>query len=235
MSLDHSLTYRKKTAVNTLHRGRLKKILRILDAQKFKSNYSYLDIGCSNGYLTNLIAQRYKFSASKGVDHNVENINIAKKKYDHTKLEYIDLNEPIIKSEEKYNVITCFETIEHVGNIENAFKQILSFAKSKKSFILISVPIEIGPWGIVKFLVKTMLYNYSLKELKDGTTFISYFWHLITFQNISKFRDIRKGWGTHFGFDYREVDKFLESECEFKAKNHLSTRFYLIKKATNNV
>ncbi len=146
----------------------------------------------------------------------------------YTEFGYIDLNNSIIESKEKYDVITCFETLEHVGNIENAIKQILSFSKSKKSFILISVPIEIGIVGIVKFLIKTIFYRYSLKELKDGTTFISYFWHLITFQNISKFRDVRKGWGTHFGFDYREVDKILGKECQFTGKNYLSTRFYLI-------
>ncbi len=230
MALDHSVTYKKKSLRNTLHKGRLNTILRILDAQNLKSNYSYLDIGCSNGYLTNLITERYHFSNSKGVDHNTENINIAKNKYKNIEFGYIDLNDPNIKSEEKYNLVTCFETLEHVGNIENALKHILSFADNNNSFTLISVPIEIGAWGIFKFLIKTLLYGYSLKELKEGTTFMSYFWHLITFQNISKFRDERNGWGTHFGFDYREVDKILKKECEFKVKNYLSTRFYLIKK-----
>ncbi len=89
MGLDHSLTYRKKGAKNILHKGRLKTILRILDAQKLKSTYSYLDIGCSNGYLTNLITQRYGFSISKGVDHDTENLNIARDKYTHTEIHRI--------------------------------------------------------------------------------------------------------------------------------------------------
>lgn len=230
MGLDHSLTYRKKSIKNALHRGRLKAILNTLDDRKPKNNCSYLDIGCSNGYLTNLITERYNFAISKGVDHNVDNINIAKNNYNLIKYGYIDLNNSIIESEEKYDVITCFETLEHVGNIENAIKQILSFVKDENTFVLITVPIEIGPWGIIKFLIKILFYGYNLKELKKGTTFLSYFWHLITFQNISKFRDIRNGWGTHFGFDYREIDKILEEKCKFRTKNYLSTRFYLIEK-----
>ena len=162
------------------------------------------------------------------MDHNIENLSVARNQYDDIEFEYTDLNKPIVDEVEKYDVITCFETLEHVGNIENAIQQILSFAKSDSSFVLLSVPIEIGFWGIVKFIFKT-LYGYSLKELKHGTTYRSYFMHLISNKNISKFRDNRDGWGTHYGFDYREVDKILtKNKCQFNTKDYLSTRFYLI-------
>ena len=235
MAIDHSLTYRRKSMKNYLHRRRLEKILGILDNQNFKSTYSYLDIGCSNGYLTKLITQKYKFSSSKGVDHNNENLSVARNQYDDIKFEYTDLNKPIVETAEKYDVITCFETIEHIGNIKNAIQQILSYAKSDSSFILLSVPIEIGFWGIVKFIFKT-LFGYSIKELKNGTTYLSYFMHLISNKDISKFRDNRDGWGTHYGFDYREVDKILtKNKCVFETENYFSTRFYLFITATNNV
>ena len=230
MALDHSLTYKTKSLKNFLHRRRLYRILDILDSQDFKSAYSYLDIGCSNGYLTKLIAQRYKFSASKGVDHNNENLSSAQNQYDDIKFEFIDLNLPNVETVEKYNVVTCFETLEHVGNIENAIQQILSFAKNDSSFVLLSVPIEIGFWGIAKFIAKT-LFGYSLKELKSGTTYSSYLIYLLTYKNISKFRDKRNGWGTHYGFDYREVDKILaKNNCSFDTQYFLSTKFYLIQK-----
>ena len=229
MDIDHSLTYRKKNLKNFLHRKRLEKILGILEIQNFKSNYSYLDVGCSNGYLTKLIAQKFNFLTSKGIDHNTLNLDIARNKYDDIKFEFTDLNEPSLDKLEKYNVITCFETIEHVGNINNAIQQILSYAKSGSSFILLSVPIEIGFWGIIKFISKTLL-GYSLKELNKGTTHLSYFTHLISNKSISKFRDDRDSWGTHYGFDYRKVDKILaKNKCVFKTENYLSTRFYLIK------
>lgn len=235
MAIDHSLTYKTKSWKNYLHKVRLKKILNILDTQNFKSTYSYLDIGCSNGYLTDLIARRFNFSISKGMDHNNENLSVAQNQYDDIKFEYIDLNIPVADRAERYDVITCFETLEHVGNLENAIKQILSFVKSDGSFVLLSVPIEIGFAGIVKFIIKT-ISGYSVKELKNGTTYLSYFTHLITNKNISGFRDMRDGWGTHYGFDYREVDKALtESKCVFKSKNYRATKFYIIQTATNNV
>ena len=191
MAIDHSLTYRKKSLKNYLHIRRLHRILNILDRQSFNTAYSYLDIGCSNGYLTNLITQRYNFRSSKGVDHNTENLSVAQKLYDDIKFEFIDLNLPIVETEEKYNVVTCFETLEHVGSIDNATQQVLSFANSEDSFVLMSVPIEIGFWGIVKFITKT-LFGYNLKELKHGTTYLSYLKHLLTYKNISKFREKRE-------------------------------------------
>jgi 2-polyprenyl-3-methyl-5-hydroxy-6-metoxy-1,4-benzoquinol methylase len=164
------------------------------------------------------------------MDHQNENLDIARKRYPDIRFEYIDLNIPVHEAAEKYDVITCFETLEHVGNLENATQNVLSFARKDSHHILISVPIEIGLIGVIKFIIK-ILYGYSLKELKNGTTFLSYFKSLLSNENISQYRDEREGWGTHFGFDYREFDEILnECKCKFEAKNLLSSRFYSITK-----
>ena len=120
MALDHSLTYKRKGLKNILHKRRLKKILNILDSQNLKSTDSYLDVGCSNGYLTNLISKKYGFLISLGVDNDNNNLDIARDKYNHINFEHIDLNNSTVNTKEKYDVITCFETLEHVGDIENA-------------------------------------------------------------------------------------------------------------------
>ncbi len=185
MAIDHSETYRKKSLRNTLHRGRLRKIIKGLDSQYINETCSYLDLGCSNGYITNLIKERYGFSLTKGMDHQNENLDIARKRYPDIRFEYIDLNIPVHEAAEKYDVITCFETLEHVGNLENATQNVLSFARKDSHHILISVPIEIGLIGVIKFIIK-ILYGYSLKELKNGTTFLSYFKSLLSNGNISQ-------------------------------------------------
>ena len=77
MAIDHSLTYKEKGIRNIFHKWRLSTILKIIDSVEEKN--SFCDVGCSNGYLTNLIAERWCISNATGLDHSEENINIAKK------------------------------------------------------------------------------------------------------------------------------------------------------------
>lgn len=229
MPLDHSLTYKKRNLINILHKGRLRTILKILDQEIDVSFDAYVDIGCSNGYLTDLIAKRYNFNAVKGIDHDHENLALAKNRYPKYTFDWIDLNKVPQANSLKFDLICCFETLEHVGDLSQAVTQIISFSKPGKSLILITVPIEIGFIGMVKFLVKR-IKGYPLTELKKETTYFSYFWALLRNKNISCFRDQKNGWGTHFGFDYRVLDALLnEKGYSFKAKNRGSTRFYLLK------
>lgn len=229
MPLDHSLTYKQNSFKFIPHKFRLKKILRIISKCNFQNDkMSYLDIGCSNGYITNIISESLKCSYTKGIDHNIENLNVAKRLHPHIEFKFINLNILLNSQKEKYNLITCFETLEHVGNLKNALLSILTFAHEERSLILISVPIEIGFWGIIKFLSK-MLYGYKLDELSDDISTLFYFKDLILNKNISKYRNNRDGWGTHFGFDYRQVDEILINDnIPFKTINYFTTRFYII-------
>ena len=230
MAIDHSLTYKRKSLRNLPHNLRLKNILAILKKNKVQEyGKAYLDIGCSNGYITNLISKSCDFDRIKGVDHNRDNISKAKRQYRSIEFDYIDLNILNVSSSEYFNLVTCFETLEHVGNLNNAILTILPFANKKSSIIIIGVPIEIGFWGTLKFLVK-IAYGYSMDELPGKITKIDYFKTLISNGDISKYRDKREGWGTHFGFDYRNIDKILtENNVIFNAKNSFTTRFYTIK------
>ncbi|MFZ6012568.1 MAG: class I SAM-dependent methyltransferase [Bacteroidota bacterium] len=225
MALDHSLTYRKKKLRNLPHQLRLNKILRIVDSFSIKPDSSYLDIGCSNGYITAIIATRFKLMA-KGLDHTLENLEIAKKAYPSISFEFIDLNLLPPEPSQKYEIVTCFETLEHVGDLPNAVSNILSFGQTGTK-ILMSVPIEIGIVGLMKFLVKTTIFRYQLDELSGSPSWAEYARTLMGKNTISIYRDKRPGWGTHFGFDYREVDKILiDKNVNFKAFNSFSTRFY---------
>lgn len=229
MPLDHSLTYKKRSLINLLHIGRLQYILKILDQRIEPAYDTYLDIGCSNGYLTDLIAKRYQIKTVKGMDHDHENLVLAQTRYPEHTFDWIDLNVKPSKPNQKYMLISCFETLEHVGDLDHALAQIISFSEPGKSLILITVPIEIGLMGIIKFLIKR-LKGYPLTELKKGTSYFSYFKTLIANKNIAIFRGKKNGWGTHFGFDYRNLDELLnEKGYLYSAKNKGGTRFYLLK------
>ena len=129
MAIDHSLTYKKKSLRNLPHNLRLKNILGILKKNKVQDyGKAYLDVGCSNGYITNLISKSFDFERIKGVDHNNENIENAKNLYENIEFDYIDLNKLNTLNGDKFNLVTCFETLEHVENLDNAILSILPFA-----------------------------------------------------------------------------------------------------------
>ena len=229
--LDHSLTYRQFKLRNIPHIIRLKKILRIIKKELNGKNIkNYLDVGCSNGYITNIISSRCKVEKACGVDHNLDNLKVGKNKYKNIDFSEIDLNHVQTSIKDKYDLVTCFETLEHVGNPANAIRNLYSFASDHGSMILISVPVEVGFWGVVKYLLKLCI-KYNVDELANGATKGSYFKTLLFGGDIGKYRDQREGWGTHFGFDFHQIDKILnEQNIPYQVKRSGTSRFYIIKK-----
>ena len=229
MTVDHSQTYRKVTFRNIFHILRLKKILSTCDKLlKDKNIKVYADFGCSNGYITSIISNRYSMNRVYGYDHNEENLSQGKKLYPIINFASIDLNSGS-HIEEKFEFITCFECLEHVGNINNALFSICD-SITEDGIILITVPIEIGMIGIIKFLFKIIFLKYSLKEL-SGIKRNNYLMALLKNKRMSTFRKERNGLGTHFGFDYRDIDEFLKrAPCTYKTFNFLTSRFYIVYK-----
>ena len=226
MALDHSQTYKRLKLKNIPHILR-KKTLSQQVSKLPKNQKIYTDLGCSNGYLTNEFSEILSPTKAIGYDNNVENIEIAIANYPQLYFSQIDLNNDN-KLLEKSDIITCFETLEHVGDIQNAIKIIKNSCKSG-THVLISVPIEIGFWGVIKYIIKRFAYKY---DLPLNCTDRTYFLALLARKDISQYREPAKGYGSHFGFDYRIVDQIISakfSNCNIKKFNKFTTRFYLIK------
>jgi 2-polyprenyl-3-methyl-5-hydroxy-6-metoxy-1,4-benzoquinol methylase len=228
MQLDLSQTYKDRSLKNYPHRQRLKEIYAIIEREGliYRDGITYSDIGCNDGYITNLIAKRLHAAAVYGFCHS-EKIEIGREKYPHIHFNHMELNEPADAGQ--YDFVTCFETLEHVGDLEMALDNLIR-TTVKGGILLITVPIEIGFKGVIKFIAKTIFYHYTLDELPGERLFFKYLISLLSRGDISTFRNKRLGWGTHFGFDYRTIDRYLESRgISYRAKNKVTTRFYIIK------
>jgi 2-polyprenyl-3-methyl-5-hydroxy-6-metoxy-1,4-benzoquinol methylase len=226
MTIDHSKSYKGYGLRAIGHRFRLRTIFDELVIMGITSNSgTFCDVGCSNGFITQIINEKYFFKSAVGLDHDCENLLIASRLYSDILFGEIDLNRQS-KSDKTFDLVTCFETLEHVGNLENSILNILSRI-APGGRCLISVPIEHGVRGFFKYLVKKFLFGYNVKEL--GISEGDYFKYLISGDRISKARPKANGYGTHFGFDYRDVDDILSaSGVNFVARNSGMTRFYRI-------
>lgn len=230
MATDHSKTYRQFKLKNLPHILRLRKILRILE--KTSNVLSYCDVGCSNGYVSRIVAEHLGVSGVVGYDHQEENLALARQRDLNGSYRFIDLNLDAQSDDSTYDLVTCFETLEHVGNLDNALRTLVC-KKSKQGYLLISVPIEVGRIGRLKALLKVRLYGYSFQEISEGESdevfFRRYYEALKKGDRISSFRPSAAGFGTHFGFDCYEIDRFFESnDIRFEATNSFTTRFYMI-------
>ena len=224
MSIDHSKTYKELKIRNIPHILRKRELTKVVESAP-KNIQSYADFGCSNGYLTNIFAKILGAKNSFGFDKS-KNIEIAKINYPHISFSHLDLNETT-KLDDKMDVITCFETLEHVGNTLSAIKT-LREASSERSMILISVPIEIGLIGLIKFIIKRYLYRYPLSLNCWDLEYVS---AILFKKDIGIYRNKSKGFGTHFGFNYKNIDKQLEEVFTgFKISkwSNVTSRFYKI-------
>ncbi len=230
MALDHSQTYKKITIRNVAHIMRANSIKRTIKKLNLEGINTYYDIGCSNGYLTHEVAKLISAHNVVGWDHSKENLENGRENYPDITFNHIDLNKKNSFGE-KAQFITCFETIEHVGDINAAIHNIEAMLEAGGS-ILYTVPIESGLLGYLKYLIKTKVFNYTLNEIsEDKAVWKEYEAELFRGGDISKFREKRVGWATHFGFDYRNFEKGLgKFYKDIKSWTVGTSRFILINK-----
>lgn len=108
-------------------------------AGRYVKEKNVLDIACGTGYGSKKLCD---FAAAKvvGTDISEEAIDFARVKYGGGGLEFKIGNILDIDSPENYfDVITCFETIEHIKNQEKVFTELRRVLKSE-GLLIISSP-----------------------------------------------------------------------------------------------
>ena len=97
---------------------------------------SILDVGCGEGTTTYFIANHFKKSKVKGIDFSITGIECAKEIYKLPNLEFIyDQNSENLNF--KYDLICCFEVLEHIENWQYVLDKI---ASASNKYLLVSFP-----------------------------------------------------------------------------------------------
>ncbi len=106
-----------------------------------------------------------------------------------------------IADNEKFTLAVAMETLEHLSP-ELCEAYLEKIARHLDGYLLVTVPNEIGPVFLIKWLIKKLFsrdnYNYSLTELVDAT--------------LGRTGRIRRH--QHKGFDYRELVRTIGRHFE---------------------
>lgn len=232
MSIDHSRIYTDGSLRNIGHRMRLNNIVSTVARLQLPVSPLYVDVGCSNGFITDRVAGSVGAARVIGLDHDAANLDVARRAYPRYAFEEVDLNCSAGIPDVRGDLVTCFETLEHVGNLSAAVEGVWSLVRPG-GVLLVSVPIESTWIGLVKYLAKTKLFGYRLDELSsDAGVKKAYERALWTGGRLDRFRESRPGWATHFGFEFRLVQELLRNrDPALKAWTVGTSRFLLCRGA----
>ena len=173
---------------------------------KFKPDETLLDFGSSDGYFLKTVKKYYPEIECVGYDpHPYEELKDAKNRRPD-----ILLIDDLAKIEGRmFGCVTCFETLEHFegAELDNRISEISRFLAPKGKLIL-SVPIEIGPTALFKYLMRSVS-----KRKHGGDSFKNAI--SLTFghsERVARQPAEGNGYiGSHIGFDHRRLIDRLQA------------------------
>lgn len=114
------------------HTGKINLAQKIIKELKFKN---CLDIGTASGYMISEIAKKYPGPNYFGIDVYDKAIDHAKKTYPNIKFKVASAEKLPFK-DESFDLILCYETIEHVVSPKASLLEIKRVLKKDGTFIL---------------------------------------------------------------------------------------------------
>ena len=197
-----------------VHRNRFRAILRMFRKYLPSKTIKWADFGCSNGFIIEQIIKniQFRFSTVVGYDCSEELLDLARKRMiPDAQFKFFDMN-TINDTKKTFDLVTCFETLEHVGNFNNAFSNIYNHLNAG-GIIILTIPNEIYIVGLIKLLGRYLLRPNPYGDFFERHSFSKYLAHLLKKREISSFRESKHtGYDPHLGFDYRELEDFIDND-----------------------
>lgn len=111
-----------------------KNVSKFLDKISFDSEFSFLDIGCGNGWVVRRIANKTNCKKAIGIDKSRKMIIQAKMKTKSKKEKYIHTDIESWKYNGKFNFIFSMESLYYTDSIEKTLKKIYKLSSPGGQF-----------------------------------------------------------------------------------------------------
>ena len=111
-----------------------KNVLKFLKTISFDKPFTFLDVGCGNGWVVRKIAKEKNCKKSTGIDKSKKMIIQSKKKIDSEKEEFIHTDIELMNNKRKFNFIFSMESLYYADSIEIALDKIYKLLKPGGQF-----------------------------------------------------------------------------------------------------
>ncbi|MDY7012270.1 MAG: class I SAM-dependent methyltransferase [Cyanobacteriota bacterium] len=231
MSYSQRLLQQGTQLTRLAHRSRFDRVLQAMGHQQYRQ---VLDFGCGDGWLLALAAKKGLVQSGFGVDISPDMISYCEKLFAETKtfqfLQPSEMRDRI--PPRSCDLLLCTETLEHVGNAEDAIAQCLLYCTSGAK-IIISAPLEVGPSLLFKQAGRYLAnlkgrYGYERYQPKELIS-AALLWDATSFPSSHLENASLKG---HKGFDYRNLDKILSQKI--KIEKHYFSPFPVLGNILNS-
>lgn len=134
------------------HKRRFAQVCQVLDARQSAGPGRILDIGCHGGTFTEIIGKRFPEAQVFGIDISPKAIDYARKKRPQINFQIANA-EKLPFSDSFFNLITCFDTFEHLPDSSKALSQ-MHRVLAKDGKVIFLIPTE-------SFLFRTVWFFWS--------------------------------------------------------------------------
>jgi len=111
-----------------------KNVLKFLESISFEKPFTFLDVGCGNGWVVRKIAKEKYCKKSIGIDKSKKMIIQSKKKIESKEEEYIHTDIESMNHRRKFNFIFSMESLYYADSIEIALEKIYKLLKPGGQF-----------------------------------------------------------------------------------------------------
>ncbi|MBT8174013.1 MAG: class I SAM-dependent methyltransferase, partial [Nitrosopumilus sp.] len=111
-----------------------KNVSKFLQSISFDKPFTFLDVGCGNGWVVKKISKEKNCTKAIGIDKSKKMIIQANQKKDSDKEEFIHTDIESMRYKGKFDFIFSMESIYYADSIDIALKKIFSMLKPGGSF-----------------------------------------------------------------------------------------------------
>ena len=169
-----------------------KNVLKFLQTISFDKPFTFLDVGCGNGWVVRKIAKEEKCKKATGIDKSKKMIQEAIKKTSLKKEEFIHTDIESLKYRGKFDFIFSMESLYYADSIETALEKIFKILKPGGQFFcgtdFYTDNKATARWASI---MKIQMHLHSKKEWKkffQNTGFLVKTKHIKDLKNTKKWK-----------------------------------------------